>query len=360
MSEQVPESVDTVETVEAVEAWQEEPRGGAANFALLAWPGVEVLRTLAPGGLTPAAPVARLTGRRLVSADPGEAVYALPKSDWYLSSRGAMHPAMLAFLADAALTGAVQASLPARTLCTTAELSMTFCSAVPRGGDHIVASGRAIHVDDAMGLAEVFITDNGHLVAHGTSRSVVLRPIPEGRDLGEIPDAPPLEAPPATPDPWQRPLPGGVPSGEDLQGRAGLDVLRDVLDGTRPRPPVDRLLGLRLTSAEAGRVTFEQRAHGWLTTEQGKVYGGATAFLAMSAASATVQTVADPSVAPSALDLKVNFLRPVDPDGETMTASGTILHEGRELVIATSEVTHHGRTVALATGTTALRRRRTG
>jgi acyl-CoA thioesterase len=110
--------------------------------------------------------------------------------------------------------------------------------------------------------------------------------------------------------------------------------------------------------AAPGRVTFEQPAHGWLTTEQGKVYGGATAFLAMSAASAAVQSVADPSVTASALDVKVNFLRPIDPDGQLMTATGTVLHEGRELVIATSEVTHQGRTVALATGTTALRRRK--
>lgn len=328
------------------------------NFAIVAWPGLDVLRSLLPGGLTPAAPIARLTGRRLDSAAVGEAVYSLPKSDWYLSSTGAMHPGMLAFLADAALTGAVQATLPPRVLCTTAELSMTFLTQVHRGGDRVVATGRAIHVGDGMGLAEVFIRDGDELVAHGTSRVVVLRPIPESRDLGDIPTAPPVEEPAATPDPWQRSVAEGVPTGEDLSGRAGLEILREVVDGTRPRPPVDRLLGLRVTEADQGRVIFAQAAHGWLTTEQGKVYGGATAFLAMSAASAAVQTVADASVAPAALDLKVNFLRPVDPDGQTMTATGTVLHEGRELVIATSEVTHQGRTVALATGTTALRRRR--
>lgn len=344
--------------VQPTEPWQDEPRGAAANFAIAAWPGLEVLRSLLSGGLTPAAPIARLTGRRLDSVDIGQAVYSLPKSDWYLSGTGAMHPGMLAFLADAALTGAVQSSLRPRTLCTTAELSLTFLSPVPRGGERVVASGRAIHVDDGMGLAEVFISDDGALVAHGTSRVVVLRPIPESRDLGAPPTARPAEVPSATPDPWQRPAPGGLPTSDDVRGRAGLELLREQVDGVRPRPPVDQLLGVRLTGADQGRVTFEQPAHGWLTTEQGKVYGGATAFLAMSAASAAVQTVADASVTASALDLKVNFLRPVDPDGQQMTATGAVLHEGRELVVATSEVTHGARTVALATGTTALRRRR--
>ena len=70
---------------------------------------------------------------------------------------------------------------------------------------------------------------------------------------------------------------------------------------------------------------------------------------------AGTQSVATGTTHAAALDLKVNFLRPVPLDGQAMTATGTILHRGRHLVIASSEVTHGGRTVAVATGTTALR-----
>ncbi|MGH8826868.1 MAG: PaaI family thioesterase, partial [Jiangellaceae bacterium] len=103
-----------------------------------------------------------------------------------------------------------------------------------------------------------------------------------------------------------------------------------------------------------GHATFALPAHGWLINEFGIVYGGLIAFVAKSAAAAAVQTVAGPGTTYTALDLKVNFLRPVNPDSTDIVASGTVLHRGRHLVISSSEVTHGGRTVAIATGTTAL------
>jgi uncharacterized protein (TIGR00369 family) len=337
------------------EPWQETPRGSAINLAVLALPGVEMLRTLMPDGVSVQPPVVRLSGRRLVSTEPGEAVYALPKSDWYLSAKGRMHPGMLAFLADAALTGAIQSALPPRTICATAELSVTFCAAVPRGSGSLIASARTIHVDDDTGLAEVFVTDEGVLVAHGTSRTVIQSPIPDRVDLGPIPASSPRLSPDDTPDPWQRPVPGDLPDPDELGGRGGLEVLQNVVRGQRSRAPVDRLFGVRIAAAAAGRVVFEQPAHGWLGTERGTVYGGMTAFLAMSAASAAVQSVAAPETVATALDLKVNFLRPVKIDGQPMTATGEVRHRGQQLVIADSTVMHAGKPVVVATGTTALR-----
>jgi uncharacterized protein (TIGR00369 family) len=67
-----------------------------------------------------------------------------------------------------------------------------------------------------------------------------------------------------------------------------------------------------------------------------------------------VQAVAGTGTRFTALDLKVNFLRPVDADGTDLSATGRVIHRGRRLTIATTEVTHLGRPVAIATGTTAL------
>ena len=100
------------------------------------------------------------------------------------------------------------------------------------------------------------------------------------------------------------------------------------------------------------------RASGWLAQEFGAVFGGAIALLGMSAASGAVQAVAEPDTAFAALDMKVNLLRPVQPDGTDLVATGTVLHRGRRLSIATSDVHHGGRRVAVVTGTTALTPRR--
>jgi uncharacterized protein (TIGR00369 family) len=52
------------------------------------------------------------------------------------------------------------------------------------------------------------------------------------------------------------------------------------------------------------------------------------------------------------LDLKVNFLRPVTPDGATLTANATVTHRGRSIAVVASEVLNYqGKKVALATET---------
>ena len=82
---------------------------------------------------------------------------------------------------------------------------------------------------------------------------------------------------------------------------SGLEILEATLRGALPRAPIDRLMGIRLLEAEAGRVVFAMPASGWLNQEYGAIVGGAIALLRMSASSAAVQTTAerDTGFAPS-------------------------------------------------------------
>ena len=57
------------------------------------------------------------------------------------------------------------------------------------------------------------------------------------------------------------------------------------------------------------------------------------------------------------MDLKVYFLRPVEPDGRELTAVGTTVSRGRTVVISTADVRDaDGKAVALAMGSAMLRR----
>ena len=94
--------------------------------------------------------------------------------------------------------------------------------------------------------------------------------------------------------------------------------------------------------------------HPGLLQELGTVFGGVIALLAKSASGAAVQTIAPARTGFTALDLKVNFLRPARTEGEELIAVGAITHRGRRLSIANAVVTYRGRRVAIATGTTAL------
>lgn len=332
---------------------QQEPvRGGTGHPSLAGLPGVEALKTWLDGR-SPAPPLARLTGRRLVGVDIGAATFVLPITPWVLGPKGRVHKGVLAFLAGAPLFGAVQSSLPERTSCTTAEISMTFLGEPPRGGGELTASGRLIAKAGDTGLAAVDVTaPDGRLVAHGTARCLIFPPV----DAASVPPAALPEPEPEwpTPDPWRRPLLGPVPRESVISGMSGLEALRATLRGDLPRPPIDRLTGTRLIEVEYGRVILAMPASGWLAQEFGAVFGGAIALLGMSAASAAVQATAEAGTAFSALDVKVNLLRPVLPDGEDLVATGSVLHRGRRLAIGTSDVYHAGKRVAVGTGTTEL------
>src|SRR5260370_7804437 len=73
---------------------------------------------------------------------------------------------------------------------------------------------------------------------------------------------------------------------------------------------------------------------------------------ALSGAVMTI-TPAGSSFAP--LDLKVNYLRPVLPDGGLMTATATLVLRGRSMAVATAELTNEdGKRIALPNSTVML------
>jgi uncharacterized protein (TIGR00369 family) len=332
---------------------REPVRGGVVYPGLAALPGVEQVRALL-AGRAPAPPVARLTGRRIVDASVGSVTYALQATDWMLGPKGEVHTGVLALLADGSLIATVVSGLPARVLCTTAELSLTFLGEPPSGGGEVTAHGQLLHLDGQMALAEVYVRDaRDRLAAHGTSRCSVFAPIDESVQLRPAEDPAATETDRTAPDPYLREPPAMDP-GRPEEDYDGLELLRARLRGELPRPPIDQLIGIRLVGAEPGRVVFALPASPWLRNEWGTVYGGILTLLAKSAAAAAVQATASRATTFTALDVKINFLQAVPADGLELVATGTVLHRGKRLAIATAEVMHGDVRVAVLTGTTAL------
>jgi uncharacterized protein (TIGR00369 family) len=74
-------------------------------------------------------------------------------------------------------------------------------------------------------------------------------------------------------------------------------------------------------------------------------------MLADFAMLAAAETMAAPGVAIAGLDLKANFLRPLQPDGSELTARAEVVHSGRTIAITRAEVVNaDGKPVLLATG----------
>ena len=238
---------------------------------------------------------------------------------------------------------------------TTAELSMSFLRpVVPGEGATVTGSGQLIHRGRSMGISEAFLFDHhDQLVSHGTTRCTIfppVDPIPEPPDV----TAPPLDLPPpgtAPDDPLRQLVEGEVLPQEEFVRRSGLEIMRALVSDELPRPPIHHLTGLRAIEVGDGEAVVVLPCSKWLSTSAGTIQGGFTAMLAESAMTGAAFTTAAADTAVAPLDFKVNYLRPVFPDGNDLTARARILHRGRTLVVAAAEITNaEGKQVALATG----------
>lgn len=339
--------------------WREPVRGGYPPASSAGLPGLEQLRAL-QDGVAPAPPVSRLTGMVLTELAPETATFTMPATRWLLSPQGLISVGTLAILADGPLGCAVHTALPARTGYATSEMSLRLLRPARPGGT-LVARAKLVHAGRSLALSGVQITDErGRLLVDGSSMCFV-RPSPAApapalvASAAEAPEGGREGAAPESPDPWERPVLGEVLAQDVWERLSGLEVLQAQLACELPIPPIHFLTGVRLTEATAGEALFTLPCHEWLCSPLGTVEGGTIAMLADCALSSAIQTVAGPGAALAAIDLKVNFVRPVRPDGRDLLAHGRVRHAGRTITIAEAEVVSaDGKTVALATGSAML------
>jgi len=335
-----------------VRVWEEPVRGSFGDPYALSLPGIERMR-VSTRGQGPTPPIHHLTGLIPVEAGFGSSTFRMPVTPWLQTTvPGVIVGGVIAFLADGPLGTAIMTMLPPLAYMTTSDLSLSFLQPGTLDSGTLVGRARLIHGGRSVALSEVTIEDAlGRHLAHGTSRGFLLT-APEApsepMDVGPRPEY-------ATPDPYLRPVAGAPVSQEDWNRMTGLEVLRLCIDDMTYAPPIYHLTGLRPTHAEEGSCAFVMPASPWLASPAPVLYGGAIAMLADAALSCAVMTInpAGGSFAP--LDLKVNYLRPVLPDGGLMTARATLAHRGRTMAVATAELTNDdGKRIALASSSVML------
>ena len=334
--------------------WQEPAKGGYPDRSFLALPGEERMGA-ARRGLIPYSPMGYLTELEMTKGSRGHSTFSMPASPWFANSSGLISAGMLAVIGDAALGSVVHSDLGPGQGMTTAELSMSFLRpVVPRADAAVTGSGQLIHRARSIGISEAFLFDyDEQLISHGTTRCTVFPPVEPLPDPPAA-DAPPIEmpVPGSSPDDPLRRAPQGEVLPQDAFSRmGGLELLRALAAGELPPPPIHHLTGLRLVEASEGEAVAVLPCSKWLSSSAGTIQGGFTAMVAESAMTSAAFSTAGPDTAVAPLDFKVNYLRPVFPDGRDLTARARVLHQGRTLVIAAAELVNAGgKQVALATG----------
>jgi uncharacterized protein (TIGR00369 family) len=346
--------------------WQEPVRGGHPAASLLSLPGIEQLRMMLDGR-APRPPISHLTGMKIAEVGANSAVFTMPASQWLATPQGPIQIGTLCVLADGPLGCAVQTALPAGTLYTTSELSLRLLAPAYPGGT-LTARGSLLQARRRLALSEAYVQDDrGHVLAHCSSLCFLIptdssRPQPHANAPAARaqPQANPPSTPPPpeqTPDPFERPAMGEVLPQELWDRMSGLEVLRALIAGELPSPPIHHLTGIRPTAADEGTATFALPAIDWLTAPPpGRLEGGVIALLADSAASTAIQTLLPAGTAYAPVDLKVNFVRPALTDGREVQATGRVVHAGRSIMLADAEVINaEGKLVALARASALLR-----
>jgi uncharacterized protein (TIGR00369 family) len=126
-------------------------------------------------GTIPPPPITRLIGFRLLSVEPGRAVFELDTDlKQHANPMGTLHGGILCDLADAAMGFAYGSTLEADESFTTLELKINFLR--PVWQTRLTAVGRVVQRGQTLGLVECDVTDaEGRLVARASSTCMTLR-----------------------------------------------------------------------------------------------------------------------------------------------------------------------------------------
>jgi uncharacterized protein (TIGR00369 family) len=135
----------------------------------------------------------------------------------------------------------------------------------------------------------------------------------------------------------------------------GIDWVRMMKSGELPPAPVIEALGMQPEELEPGRIVFSMHAQEWMCNPAAVVHGGMIATLLDTVLTVAVLSRLQRGRTCQTIQMNVNFVRPLLPTGEKVSAEGIALHVGT--TIGTAQGNLHdagGRLIAHATATLAI------
>lgn len=127
----------------------------------------------------------------------------------------------------------------------------------------------------------------------------------------------------------------GVLPRDRIATMTGLEVLRAMAAGALPGPGMGKTMGFRLVEVDKGVAVFEGTPGPHLLNPLGAVHGGYALTLIDSACGCAVHSALGAGVGYTTVETKVNFTRPIAPEGGVVRCEGRVLSHGR--TIATAE-----------------------
>jgi len=122
-------------------------------------------------------------------------------------------------------------------------------------------------------------------------------------------------------------------------GMSGLELLKEMIAGRLPGPPILETLDFTLTEVEHGRAVFEGVPAFRHYNPLGTVHGGYAATLLDSCMGCAVHSTLPKGVSYTTLEFKVSLIRPITSDTGLVRAEGRTLNAGRRAATAEGRLT---------------------
>ena len=146
-----------------------------------------------------------------------------------------------------------------------------------------------------------------------------------------------------TPDPETPP---------DISTLSGRDLLQRGIDGALPLATMAVALNFRLVEVGDGTAVFEGEPGAGHLNPLGSVHGGWALALIDSACGCAAHSTLDAGVGYATVETKVNFTRPIRPDGSTLRTEGRVVSRGRTIITTEARILDAaGRLLAHGTST---------
>ena len=147
---------------------------------------------------------------------------------------------------------------------------------------------------------------------------------------------------------------GTIPAA-DLAEYSGLELLRRMIEGLYPAPPMAGLMNFGLVEVEEGRAVFKGMPSERHLNPLGSVHGGWAATIMDSALGCCVQTVLARGEAYTTAEFKVNLTRPISPRTGEVICEARLVHKGRTLAVSEASLKDaNGKLLAFGTETCSI------
>lgn len=116
-----------------------------------------------------------------------------------------------------------------------------------------------------------------------------------------------------------------------LTSISGLEYLQSIKNGTISPPPIAALVGYKISEVDNGFAVFELNPAEYHYNPFSTVHGGILSTLLDTAMTASVLSTLPESYSCSTIEIKVNFVRPVNADTGILRCEAKPIHIGKRL-----------------------------